>query len=96
MSDPRITLRNVSKRIIDIPADAPDLDLLSISLLFTQEEIEECALSAKVLDAQSRLSNSIEWATDRLKIVGVTRNEIRDLVKPKIENHAARSKRNPS
>jgi hypothetical protein len=88
ITEPRITLRNVGKRIIDIPADALDLDLLSIPLLFTREEIEESALSAKVLDAQHRLSLSMESATHSLNAVGVTHQEIRDIVTTKIRTHA--------
>jgi hypothetical protein len=88
ITEPRIILRNVSKRIIDIPADALDLDLLSIPLLFTREEIEESALSAKVLDAQHRLSLSMESATRSLNAVGVTHHEIRDIVTLKIRTHA--------
>jgi hypothetical protein len=89
ISEPRITLRNVSKRIIDIPADALDLDLLAIPLLFTREEIEKSALAAKVLDAQHRLSHSMESATRSLNAVGMTHQEIRDIVTAKIRTHAS-------
>jgi hypothetical protein len=51
-SHPGIVARAIARRIIDIPEDAIPSDFLSLPLIFSVDEIEDCGLHAKVLNAQ--------------------------------------------
>jgi hypothetical protein len=89
ISEPRIVLRNIASRIIDVPTNARDLDLLALPFLFTTEEISDSNLTTRVLNAQQSLSDSISWAASSLASLGVTSDEVRQLVESKIRAYAA-------
>ena len=88
VSNEGIAMRNVGRRIIDIPEDAIPRDILSLPLIFSVDEIEDCGLHAKVLDAQKKLAEDLNSAYSILHAYGFDRNELSGMAKVKIKAHA--------
>ena len=88
VSHPGITAKMIARRVIDIPEDAAARDVLALPFLFSSDEIEECGLSARVLDEQQRLANCITSAYYSLRDYGADRNELSALVKGKLKAHS--------
>jgi hypothetical protein len=51
-----ISEKRITRRVIDIPNDASPMDLLSLQAIFSVDEIEDCGLHTKVLEARQTLA----------------------------------------
>jgi hypothetical protein len=87
-SHPGIKARSITRRIIDIPEDASAHDILSLPLIFSADEIEDCGLQVKLLEAQKKLADDLDSALLTIRKYGFERNELSAMVKLKIEAHA--------
>ena len=85
---PGIKARPIAHRIIDIPEDAIPRDILSLPLIFSVDEIEDCGLHVKLLEAQKRMAEAIDSAASTLRDYGIDRNELSAMAKGKIKAHA--------
>ncbi len=92
-SNPDIKPRTVARRIIDIPDDAIPRDILSLPLIFSVDEIEDCGLHVKLLEAQKRMADDINSAYKTLSSYGFNRDELSAMAKVKIKSHADAMKR---
>jgi hypothetical protein len=88
VSHPEIKPRKIARRIIDIPDDALPRDILSLPLILSLDEIEDCGLHKKLLEAQKKMADDIESATATLAAYGFERNELAAMAKAKIKVHA--------
>jgi hypothetical protein len=88
-----VSAKKVSRRIIDIPNDAVAMDLLSLPSIFSVDEIEDCGLHSKVLDAQKKLSDRMNSEVSWLSDYGFTRTELIAMVEVKLKAHAVTMKR---
>jgi hypothetical protein len=93
ISNSGIRPRNIARRVIDIPADATARDLLSLPLIFSVDEMEDCGLHAKVLEAQKKMADDLESAYRTLCEYGFERNELIAMAKRKVASNAAETKR---
>ena len=85
---PGIKASPIARRIIDIPEDALPRDILSLPLIFSVDEIEDCGLHIKLLEAQKKMAEDLNSAYDLLRPYGFDRNEIRATARLKIKAHA--------
>jgi hypothetical protein len=85
---PDIQARKVARRVIDIPEDASLADILALPLIFSVDEIEECNLHVRLLEAQKQMADALNRAFDTLQEYGFDRNELSDMAKLKIKAHA--------
>jgi hypothetical protein len=92
-SHPGIKSRHIARRIIDIPEDATPRDVLSLPLVFSVDEIEDCGLHVKLLNAQKELAAALDSAYSSLREYGFDRNELSAMAKQKIIAHADTMKR---
>ena len=88
-----VSAKKVSRRIIDIPNDAGAMDLLSLPSIFRVDEIEDCGLHSRVLDAQKKLSDRMNFEVSWLSDYGFTRTELIAMVEDKLKAHAVTMKR---
>lgn len=88
ISDAGIAMKKVAKRIIDIPDDAMPRDILSLPMIFSVDEIEDCGLHTRLLEAQKKLTEDLESASRTLNAYGFNRNELSAMAKLKIKAHA--------
>jgi hypothetical protein len=93
IAHPDIKARPIARRIIDIPEDATPRDILSLPLIFSMNEIEECGLSLKLLDEQKGLAEQLTSAFESLRDYGFDRNELSAMAKEKVRAHADAMKR---
>jgi hypothetical protein len=91
-SHPGISARPIARRIIDIPDDALPRDILSLPLIFSVDEIEDCGLHVKLLEAQKKMADDMNHAGELLHPYGFDRNELIAMAKRKIATHAAAMK----
>ena len=84
----QIELKSLGGRIADVPINAPALDLLGLQKLYSADEIAESGLTARMLDAQARVTAAIESAATSLKEFGVSREAIRELVDLHVAIHS--------
>jgi len=87
-SHPGIKARPIARRIIDIPEDASARDILSLPSIFSADEIEDCGLQVKLLEAQKRLADDLDSALSAIREYGFERNELSAMAKLKIKAHA--------
>ncbi|HXE07638.1 MAG TPA: hypothetical protein VN612_07065 [Acidobacteriaceae bacterium] len=87
ISHPAVALKRIGGRMIDIPDDAPAQDVLALQFLFTNTEIAESNLLGRVLEATSKLQKALDSAT-ALEQFGVTRHQLRALVRENLKLHA--------
>lgn len=87
-SHPAIKARAIARRIIDIPDDAGPLDLLSLPFIFSVDEIEDCGLHGKLLEAQKKMTEDVHRACEWLAPYGFDRNEIAAMAERKVKSHA--------
>lgn len=85
---PGIKAGAIARRIIDIPEDALPRDILLLPLIFSVDEIEDCGLHLKLLEAQEKMAEDLNSAYDLLRPYGFDRNEIGAMAKLKIKAHA--------
>lgn len=85
---PGIKARPIARRIIDIPEDALPRDILSLPLIFSVDEMEDCGLHLKLLEAQEKMAEALNSAYDLLWPYGFDRNEISAMARLKIKAHA--------
>jgi hypothetical protein len=90
-----VSAKKASRRIIDIPNDAGAMDLLSLPSIFSVDEIEDCGLHSRVLDAQKKLSDRMNFEVSWLSDYGFTRSELIAMVEDKLKAHAVTMKRVP-
>lgn len=90
---PDIKPRTIARRTIDIPEDAIARDILSLPLIFSVGEIEDCGLHLKLLNAQKKMAEDMNRACELLLPYGFDRNEISAMAKVKIKAHADAMKR---
>jgi hypothetical protein len=88
ISNPGIALKRVARRIIDIPEDAVPMDILSLRFIFSVDEIEDCGLHGKVLQAQTELANALDSASSSLHDYGIDRRELATLADARIKAHS--------
>ena len=88
ISNPCITMKRVARRIIDIPEDALPMDVLSLRFIFSVDEIEDCGLHGKVLQAQTELANALDSASSDLNAYGISRAELAELANTRIKAHS--------
>jgi hypothetical protein len=88
ISNPGIVKRKVAKRVVDIPDDALPRDILSLTSILSLDEIEDCGLHAKLLEAQKKMGEDLDRAYSLLCTYGFDRNELSAMAKLKIESHA--------
>ena len=93
VSNPGITMKKVARRIIDIPADALPKDILSLPLILSVDEIEDCGLHGRLLLAQKKMAEDLDTAAATLHDYGFDRNELSALAKLKIKANADTLKR---
>lgn len=92
-SHPGIKARHIARRIIDIPEDAIALDILSLPLIFSVDEIEDCGLHVKLVEAQKKMSEDMSRACELLRPYGFDQNELNAMAKLKIKAHSDAMKR---
>jgi hypothetical protein len=88
-----VSARKVSRRVIDIPNDAGAMDLLSLPSIFSVDEIEDCGLHSRVLEAQKKLADRMDFEVSWLKDYGFTRTELIAMVEAKLKAHSATMRR---
>jgi hypothetical protein len=64
------------------------MDILSLRFIFTVDEIEDCGLHLKVLNAQTELAQAIDSAALKLRDYNLDRTELAAIVEAKIKAHA--------
>jgi len=100
ISDGRIRFQNTSlaldiretkaeRRLIDIPNDASALDLASLPFLFTAEEIDQCGLTIKVLEAKKALAELLEESITKMSEFGLTRSQLTVMAEEQLRAHTA-------
>jgi hypothetical protein len=62
----------IARRVIDIPNDAGAMDLLSLQLIFSVDEIEDCGLYTKVLEAWETIARKLGSAASGRSEYGFT------------------------
>ena len=87
-SHPYIKARPIARRIIGIPEDAIARDILSLPLIFSVDEIEDCGLHVKLLNAQKKMAEALDSAYSTLGEYGFDRKELSTMAKLKIKAHA--------
>jgi len=88
LNNPEIKPRKVARRIIDIPDDAHPRDILALPFILSLEEIEDCGLQTKLLEAQKKMAEHIDSAANTLRPYGFDRNDLATMAKLKIATHA--------
>jgi hypothetical protein len=83
-----IRMRRVARRVIDIPQDARPMDVLSLRHIFTTVEIEDSELGGRVLSAEKKLADDLDFAAGRLSAYGISRNELRLIAETRIRENA--------
>ncbi len=92
-SHPDIKARPIARRVIDIPEDALPRDILSLPVIFSVDEIEDCGLHVRLLEAQKKMADDLNSAYETLRPYGFNRNELSTMAKVKIKDHADAMKR---
>jgi hypothetical protein len=87
-SHPGIKARQIARRVIDIPQDARPQDVLSLALIFSVDEIEDCGLHVRLLEAQNKMTDDVNRASELLAPYGIVRDELREMANRNIKTHA--------
>lgn len=87
-SHPGIKLRQIARRVIDIPQDARPQDILSLPLIFSVDEIEDCGLHVRLLEAQKKMTEDVNRASELLAPYGFVRDELRAMANRNIKAHS--------
>ena len=85
VSHPEITVQLVGARIADLPSDAPLLDIVALLERFRPEELEDSGILGRVMVAQEKISDLIDKAAVILGPLGVTREQVSQLVRHQIK-----------
>jgi hypothetical protein len=83
-----IELRPIGARIADIPVNAPPADALALLKLYSADELADSGLAARVVEAQEFATSRINSAFNYLQELGVTRDEILQLVDQHVTSRA--------
>jgi hypothetical protein len=83
-SHPHIKLGILPDQSIDLPIDASLLDTLGVGAVLTESAIERQGLTNRILDAWERANRSITSAAGSLAALGVTEEQIRQLVEKQV------------
>lgn len=89
MAHEGIRMRKIARRLIDIPEDARQMDVLSLRHIFTAVEIEDSELGGKVLDAEKNLADCLDSAARSLADYGISRKELRTLAETRVRENVA-------
>lgn len=87
-SHPGIKPRQIARRVIDIPQDARPQDILSLPLIFSVDEIEDCGLHVRLLEAQKKMTEDVNRASELLAPYGFVRDELRAMANRNIKAHS--------
>jgi hypothetical protein len=87
-SNPGIMPRKIARRVIDIPDEPMPRDILSLPLIFSLDEIEDCGLHVKLLEAQKKMADDMNRAYELLTPYGFDRSELSAMAKLKMKAHA--------
>ena len=90
-SSPDVELKPLGPRIADVPLDATVLDLLALQKLYSEEEIGDSGLAARVAEAQETYISKLDSAAQALQQFGVTRDEVRELIDRRLLEHARKT-----
>jgi ribosomal protein L30/L7E len=82
-----IRMRKIARRVIDIPQDARQMDLLGLRHIFTAVEIKDSELSAKVLEAEKKMAKRLDSAAKDLEDYEISRDELRALAEGRIRDY---------
>ena len=104
IGDGRIRFQNTSisvsaseptsaRRVIDIPNDASVLDLVSLSAIFSPQEIEHCGLQARVQNAKDTVAGLLRNAVSSMGEFGFTHAEVTAMAEAKLKSHTATMRR---
>jgi len=83
----------IARRVIDIPIDASVLDLVSLPVIFSSEEIEHCGLQARVEKAKESVAGMLRSAVSSMGQLGFTHAEVTAMAETKLKSHAATMRR---
>ena len=89
MAHEGIRMRKIARRLIYIPEDARQMDVLSLRHIFTAVEIEDSELGGKVLDAEKNLADCLDSAARSLADYGISRKELRTLAETRVRENVA-------
>lgn len=81
------------RRLIDIPNDASAMDLASLPFLFSAEEIDQCGLTIKVLEAKKALAALLEDSLAKMSEFGMTRSQLTAMAEEQLKAHTANMRR---
>lgn len=70
--------------LIDFPIDASLTDILALPAIYSEQEIADSGLQEKVASAKKQVENLILGATSDLSALGVSPEEVKDMVGGKI------------
>lgn len=87
-SHPGIKPRQIARRVIDIPQDARPQDVLSLAIIFSVDEIEDCGLHVRLLEAQKKMTDDLNRASELLAPYGIVRDELRAMANRNIKAHS--------
>ncbi len=87
ITEPGIRIGKIKERSIDIPDDAPILDLLSVHMLFSAQQIKESDLSTRIMAAEKQRSADLGRATEALAKYGVTGASLENALNEAIARH---------
>jgi hypothetical protein len=83
-SHPEIRLGILPDQRIDLPVDASLLDTLCVGAILTESGIEEQGLTNRILDAWERANHAITSAVGSLAPLGISEQQIRQLVEEQV------------
>jgi hypothetical protein len=83
--NPEIRLGSLPDQRIDLPVDASLLDTLGMAAILSKEKIEDQGLTNRILEAWEKANRAITSATGTLADLGVSEQQIRELVEQQVE-----------
>jgi len=83
--NPEIRLGSLPDQRIDLPVDASLLDTLGIGAILGEATIEEQGLTNRILEAWEKANRAITSAAGTLADLGVSEQQIRELVEQQVE-----------
>ncbi len=85
-----ITIRLIGARIADLPIDASLRETLSLLVRFSQEELEDSGLLARVMAAEQHAAELIDRATKALEPLEIKREDVSRLVWDQIKQQLSK------
>jgi hypothetical protein len=88
ISDPGIKMQPVDNRIVYIPKNANRRDLVALPMIYSLDELEDCDLLGRVLNAQREMGEALDSAFAVLSEYGFDRDELGAIGKRKVRARA--------